>query len=159
MSNYYAKAINPRTGIEEECVYLDMGKVHYLEFKDGWKHNVKYIPTEDLTRLDCRKTIEEMTEQEAIPKRNTKEYIEMKKSQGLYGIVFTEEEAINQDGEEVMKQFGVSSNGEEGYPNFFDYSFTWRWRFIISILALGFLTALVSGVVTLVTFTMKLLGV
>tara|TARA_R110000868_G_scaffold207779_1_gene456782 strand:+ start:806 stop:1072 length:267 start_codon:yes stop_codon:yes gene_type:complete len=87
----------------------------------------------------------------------------------------TEQEAINQDGEEIIEQwdsiYNLSPNAydkamktreafeDEGYPNFFDYSFNWKWRFIFWLLALGFLTVLVSGVVFTVTFTMNLLGV
>lgn len=46
-----------------------------------------------------------------------------------------EAEAINKDDEEIydknlytQKVFGVSSDGEEGYPNFYEYSFNWKWK-------------------------------
>lgn len=53
MSNFYAKAINPRTKVEEDCTFIDMGKDTFIEFKDGWKYNTKFFNSE-------------VTEQEAI---------------------------------------------------------------------------------------------
>ena len=55
MSNFYAKAINPRTKVEEDRTFIDMGKDTFIEFKDGWKYNTKFF----------NNTI---TEQEAINK-------------------------------------------------------------------------------------------
>lgn len=43
MSNFYAKAINPRTKVEEDCTFIDMGKDTFIEFKDGWKYNTKFF--------------------------------------------------------------------------------------------------------------------
>lgn len=72
----------------------------------------------------------------------------------------TEQEAINQDGEEIIeefdsyaknfhtqKAFGVSSNGEEGYPNFFDFAFTWKWKLLLYTFAVGLLTVMTVGVI------------
>ncbi len=43
MSNFYAKAINPRTKVEEDCTFIDTGKDTFIEFKDGWKYNTKFF--------------------------------------------------------------------------------------------------------------------
>lgn len=71
MSNFYAKAINPRTKVEEDCTFIDTGKDTFIEFKDGWKYNTKFF-------------------------NNT----------------ISEQEAINQDGEEVVDYFGETSPQE-----------------------------------------------
>lgn len=63
MSNFYAKAINPRTQLEEDCTFIDNGKDTFIEFKDGWKYNTKF-----------------------------------------FNPPVSEQEAINQDGEEIMEQ-------------------------------------------------------
>lgn len=67
----------------------------------------------------------------------------------------TEQEAINQDGEEIMEQWDSIYNlnpdaydkntrtqeaFEEGYPNFFDYSFNWKWKLLFWILSIGLVT-------------------
>lgn len=43
MSNFYAKSINPRTKVEEDCTFIDTGKDTFIEFKDGWKYNTKFF--------------------------------------------------------------------------------------------------------------------
>lgn len=58
MSNYYAKAINPRTDKLEKAVVLDMGKDNFIQFEDGWKYNTKFY----------EHPINPITEQEAINK-------------------------------------------------------------------------------------------
>lgn len=72
MSNFYAKAINPRTNQEEHCTVLDMGKDTFIEFKDGWKYNTKF-----------------------------------------FNSPITEQDAINQDGEEVIEYFGDAISPSE----------------------------------------------
>ena len=68
MSNFYAKAINPRTCIEEKCVVLDMGKDNFVQFNDGMIYKAGEI---------------------------------------------SEQEAINQDGEEVIEYFGEAISSSE----------------------------------------------
>lgn len=75
MSNYYAKAINPRTNKLEKAVVLDMGKDNFIQFEDGWKHNLKFFKGDVITE--------------------------------------DEQEAINQDGEEVIKYFGDAISPSE----------------------------------------------
>jgi len=74
MSNFYAKSINPRTKVEEDCTFIDTGKDTFIEFKDGWKYNTKFF-------------------------NNT----------------ISEQEAINQDGEEVIEYFGEAISPSEAY--------------------------------------------
>lgn len=52
MSNYYAKAINPRTKVEEDCTFIDTGKDTFIEFKDGWKYNTKFF-NNTITELEA----------------------------------------------------------------------------------------------------------
>ncbi len=135
MSNYYAKAINPRTKQIEQATMLDTSNGFFLAFEDGWKYNLKENPN----------------------------------------MVITEQEAINQDGEEIMEQWDSIYNlnpdaydkamktrevfEDEVYPNFFDYSFNWKWKFVLGLLTLGFLTVLVSGIVSVVSVAMDWIGI
>lgn len=124
MSNYYAKAINPRTNKEETCTVLDTPTGRFLHFKeDECTYNLNFF------------------------KGN---------------VIPDEQEAINKDGEEIIEQWDSIYNlnpdaydktmktreafEDEGYPNFFDYSFNWKWRFIFWLITLGFLTVMTSGI-------------
>jgi hypothetical protein len=44
MSNFYTKAINPRTNKIEKATMLDTPNGFFLEFQDGWKYNLKENP-------------------------------------------------------------------------------------------------------------------
>lgn len=60
MSNYYAKAINPKTGTVEKTVVLDIGKDTFIQFEDGWKYNLKFFKNEVME--DEQEAINEDTE-------------------------------------------------------------------------------------------------
>ena len=124
MSNYYAKAINPKTKVEEDCVVLDMGKDNFVQFNNGMIYKAGEI---------------------------------------------SEQEAINQDGEEIMEQWDSIYNlnpdaydknsrtqeafEDEGYPNFFDYAFNWKWKLLFWVLSIGLVTSpLVVGYLLVVYF-------
>lgn len=109
MSNFYAKSINPRTKVEEDCTFIDTGKDTFIEFKDGWKYNTKFF-------------------------NNT----------------ISEQEAINQDGEEIVDEF----------DSYFGDPQTTKEVFAtlgVSVLMTGLLAVLLVGVVNIVQYIWRVI--
>ena len=52
MSNYYAKAINPKTKVEEDCVVLDMGKDNFVQFNNGMIYKAGEISEQEAINRD-----------------------------------------------------------------------------------------------------------
>jgi hypothetical protein len=109
MSNFYAKAINPRTHQEEDCTFIDTGKDTFIEFKDGWKYNTKF-----------------------------------------FNSPISEQEAINQDGEETIEEFelyfGKPSTGKEILATLG-----------VSLFMTGLLAVLIVGVVNCVQIAWRVI--
>ena len=113
MSNFYAKAINPRTNQEEDCTFIDngidsftgKGRTTFIEFKDGWKYNTKF-----------------------------------------FNSPISEQEAINQDGEEFELYFGKPLTGKEIIATIG-----------VSLFMTGLLAVLIVGVVNCVQFVWRVI--
>jgi hypothetical protein len=146
MSNFYAKAINPRTHQEEDCTFIDTGKDTFIEFKDGWKYNTKFFNS---PISESPKSLSEFFNAPTELKESILKDVVKKSNQDQRNIM-TEQEAINQDGEETIEEFelyfGKPSTGKEIIATLG-----------VSLFMTGLLAVLIVGVVNCVQIAWRVI--